>query len=549
MAGYRNAQARARAAFIAKGGGAPTPTPGPTPLSARAPTVRDDAARGYAVGNFWRYNDAVYVARDVTAGAASWELLATDFTPVQDVVPSAIAAYGTTLLNSAYAGPAINVVRASDGANLDIGFVTAGSRKILDAAALDAFLAGTTGSVATLYDQSGNGNHATQSTAANRPFIGKKTIGGVRTISFMGETGNAVIHSLALPAGVSMERSTSSQYAAITPFTSQGPNAFWEVGSTSAAELLTYIDAAASVPSLQVHNGAVKRGFQARTDPSIMSVVTTLASTSMAQNNVTAATNGGAAAAVTGGQIGNTIRATGYQGRFDLGALIIYGSTHSAAQQEAIKSRLFRAFNVAPQSDVNLVYDGDSITFGRGVALGNEIASQTPALIGETFARFNYGIGGQQQASMVTGYPNRAAQAYQASKLNVLKIFAGTNDVKNNVTGANTWASAVSEMQAARTTGFQKILVATMLPRGDFTGAQEAERQAFNDLVRANWQTYADGLLDYAADPMMGAAGATSNLTLFSDGVHPTEYGDSLLAAIDAPKIKVMIAAYRSAMS
>lgn len=34
MAGYRNRQARARAAFIAKGGATPTPTPGPTPINA-----------------------------------------------------------------------------------------------------------------------------------------------------------------------------------------------------------------------------------------------------------------------------------------------------------------------------------------------------------------------------------------------------------------------------------------------------------------------------------------------------------------------------------
>lgn len=534
--------ANTRVAALEAGVGIPS-------LPARAPTAKDDTTRGYAVGSYWRQGDTMFVSRDVTAGAAIWAPIITDRTPVCNAVPGAVAAYGTILLNSAYTGAAINVVRASDSTALDIGFVQIGKQKVLDELALDAFLAGTTGSVATLYDQSGNGNHATQATAANRPIIGRKMIGGVRVITFLGDTGDGTIHFLTLPVGVSVPRNANSQYAAITPMTSVLQNAWWEIGTVSTLETLIYQDNSASVNRIQAQNSSARLYFPARTDPSIFAYITDGSTSTVTQNNAIASAGGGGTGTIAGGQIGNTIRAANYQGRFDLGALIVYGTKHNAATQEAVMSRLYRSFGVAPQSDVNIPYAGDSITYGRTVVTGNERAAQLPLTTGEQYARFNYGIGGRAQSSLTNAYPNEAAQIYDPKKLNIIVLFAGTNDLKANLTGAATWASAVTMMQAARTTGF-KILIATMLQRGDFTGAQEAERVTFNSLVRANWQTYADGLLDYAADPIIGTPTfVTSNTVLFADGVHPTEYGDSILASYDAKEISRLVRAYRLALT
>jgi hypothetical protein len=497
----------------------------------------------------WRSGETVYVARDVTAGAAVWAPVITDYAAICNVTTGAVAAYGTILLNSSYTGPAINVVRASDGTNLDIGFVLVGKRKVLDEAALDTFLIGTTGAVATLYDQSGNANHATQATAVNRPVIAKKTIGGVRVITFVGDTLNGTIQALTLPAGVSLPRAANSQYAVLTPFTTVRPNAFWEVGSSTGAQTLVYSDATGGIYRSNFFTAAANPMFPVRTDPSVMSAITDTSACALTQNNITGTGFGTTAATITGGQIGNTIRVANYQGRFDLGALILYPTKHNAASQEAVMTRLYRSFGISPQSDVQVVYDGDSITYGRTLITGNDISAQTPSLTGEVLSRVNYGIGGQAQSEMTTNYPTRAQIAYLPSKLNILKIFAGTNDIHlNGATGAATWASAVSEMQAARATGY-KILITTMLPRFDFTTPERAERDAFNALVRANWATYADGILDYAADPTMGALAAVSNTVLYADGVHPTEYGDGLLANIDAGPIAALVKTFRMARS
>ena len=72
-----------------------------------------------------------------------------------------VAAHSTTrALYGAYNGPLYQVRRASDNAMKDIGVLAPGG--VADAAAQDAFCAGTTCLITVLYDQSGKGNNLTQ---------------------------------------------------------------------------------------------------------------------------------------------------------------------------------------------------------------------------------------------------------------------------------------------------------------------------------------------------------------------------------------------------
>jgi hypothetical protein len=84
-----------------------------------------------------------------------------------DLYPNAGAAYSLRKLRTAYAGSAIRVRRSSDNTEQDIGFVSGN----LDESALTTFCGVGNGFVTTWYDQSGNANNATQSTAANQPQI------------------------------------------------------------------------------------------------------------------------------------------------------------------------------------------------------------------------------------------------------------------------------------------------------------------------------------------------------------------------------------------
>ena len=79
----------------------------------------------------------------------------------------AAAAYSLRLLDNTYSGSAVRVRRASDNAEQDIAF----SNNELDTATLESFASGTDAFVTTWYDQSGNANNATQTTASSQPKI------------------------------------------------------------------------------------------------------------------------------------------------------------------------------------------------------------------------------------------------------------------------------------------------------------------------------------------------------------------------------------------
>jgi len=97
------------------------------------------------------------------------------FVGLLDSYPSAAAAYSLRLLRAAYSGDAIRVRRASDNAELNIGFVA----NELDTSALTTFASGTDAFVTTWYDQSGNARNAIRTVAVSQPKI--VSSGGVIT--------------------------------------------------------------------------------------------------------------------------------------------------------------------------------------------------------------------------------------------------------------------------------------------------------------------------------------------------------------------------------
>lgn len=80
-----------------------------------------------------------------------------------------VALYGTVKMLTSYAGSAVKVRRSSDSTLQDIGFNADGS---FDATSYLAFIGAGNGFAHTIYDQSGNGRHQVQATAAAQPQIG-----------------------------------------------------------------------------------------------------------------------------------------------------------------------------------------------------------------------------------------------------------------------------------------------------------------------------------------------------------------------------------------
>lgn len=84
-----------------------------------------------------------------------------------DDYPFAVGHSLRELNGNNYAGSCLRVRRSSDNTEQDIGF----SSGFVDSATAETFCSGTDGYVVTWYDQSGNANHATQSTTSAQPKI------------------------------------------------------------------------------------------------------------------------------------------------------------------------------------------------------------------------------------------------------------------------------------------------------------------------------------------------------------------------------------------
>ena len=179
---------------------------------------------------------------------------------------------------------------------------------------------------------------------------------------------------------------------------------------------------------------------------------------------------------------------------------------------------------------------GDSITAGLGVA------SAWPTLLSwtgqATYSVTDWGIPGIYLESIAGSEANRVAvQCRSSSGPNVAIVFAGTNDFAAvaGSTAASVFGFASGEIQTLKKAGCL-VFAGTMLSRtgNDQSGTTslDADKDSYDSLLLQQAEAAgADGVIDFAANPLLGADGANANATYFqSDHVHPTQVGQQLLA-------------------
>ncbi len=127
---------------------------------------------------------------------------------------------------------------------------------------------------------------------------------------------------------------------------------------------------------------------------------------------------------------------------------------------------------------------------------------------------------------MDTNYTANYAWQYDAASLNAASILGGANDILIGTSAALMQSAVASLCGKAHATGF-KTIVGTVTPSTSFTAGQEVIRLAFNAYVRANWQSFADALVDFARIPELLNP---SNATYYVDGLHPTPTGAAFFA-------------------
>lgn len=188
-----------------------------------------------------------------------------------------------------------------------------------------------------------------------------------------------------------------------------------------------------------------------------------------------------------------------------------------------------RGINVQQYSqDVGdeILVEGDSITGGNGLlSTWSSKMTLNSAFSGTTIT--NNGMQGLQCRQMRLDGPPTNPGAFQrdgffrqAGKFNIIHNWCGTNDI---TVGLRTPAATFLDNQAynvAATRAGWKVLCATMVSRT----SQDANKNTFNALVRANWRTSGCyGLSDIASDPLLGADGASAGSGFQGDGIHPNQ--------------------------
>ncbi|WP_433984362.1 SGNH/GDSL hydrolase family protein [Tunturiibacter empetritectus] len=108
----------------------------------------------------------------------------------------------------------------------------------------------------------------------------------------------------------------------------------------------------------------------------------------------------------------------------------------------------------------------------------------------------------------------------------VATVFAGTNDLNSYPTPLQTMSFMSSEIATLKAAGC-RVFVGTMLSRAGNAGAggtMDAAKDSYDALILSGAKIAgAEGVIDFAAEPLIGADGASANGSNFPDGIHPSQ--------------------------
>lgn len=177
---------------------------------------------------------------------------------------------------------------------------------------------------------------------------------------------------------------------------------------------------------------------------------------------------------------------------------------------------------------LGVVFAGDSITAGQGA---NTVSypSQFSTNTGQSIT--NLGSGGATAQLANTNYASAIAPSYNASNRNTLVFQYGTNDLGTGRTDVQLEGDIQAVFAKAVATGYYAVIV-TLLPRNDaaWDSTKEGYRVDYNSWLRSNWQTFSNGLIDFAS---IAAMQNTADTTYYQgDQLHPTNLGAGQLAAL-----------------
>lgn len=420
----------------------------------------------------------------------------------------------------------------------------------------------TSGTVGRFEDQSGNGNHLTQSTSGDRPFYDAE-----RNLLTFPENDNTWM-------GGTLAGNRNSLSVFVIGDLTPRRRGFHGSGfaGTSGMQSVVSFDTLGTPTLLLVHQGLNTGGPG---NPGCLSVYDGVGSGDAVYTHTTQRVPSSLAFfGVTGGssyqtyvhkkkQTGKSVT-SGTFAEFFLGydptnrglhgnirEVLVYDRTLSDAEVAALADYAERVHGVVDPDEAPVVFiaDGDSITSGVGTTLNRnwfaQMIARTPNVVAYNNAEASiYALTLDTYATIFTD------ALYNPTARNVYWLFAGTNDIAlGSVTGTVAYDRLMASYAARKSAGADRVVIVSMLPRNSV----ETARGVLNSALRAAFplstpygsliftNTDGDFLVDIGNHPTIGQSGQNDNATYYStDDIHLNEEGARVLAETAAPLARAL---------
>ncbi|NSX90155.1 SGNH/GDSL hydrolase family protein [Agrobacterium tumefaciens] len=464
-------------------------------------------------------------------------------------LPVAPLLFAGTSRMAGWSGSAAKVPReASPSSPATFGW---GEDNRLDLAAVETYIGGqnVTARVDTLFDQSGNGYDLIQPTHGARAQIRRSQIdGGALPLT----CGPNITYPI--PAGISVDRANHSIFLVLRPHLSRAYFTWVTLGANF--EFGTNVpDTTIAGGGVRVRDGVSAVSKIAARAPKTSGVAIIGYSSGASDvkiynnRNIETIAGGFTAGTLTGGKVENS----GYSEIF---TVVMFPRALTETEMASVGRQLEAIASIQIGQTKGVYMIGDSITAGQGsiavyVAGLGMSATEPDQLFGalgspSDVAIFNCGqpsipMSGLNSANgrarileLMNGYPEITKR--------VARVHAGINDLRAGSTDTTVYNAIVAYCTWLRSQGV-KVIASTINAQGivaPYTEQAETYRLSINSQIRANWETFADDMVDYAnitelADP--------NNTTYFNaDKLHQTAQAYQLKSALVAPKIHAILA-------
>jgi lysophospholipase L1-like esterase len=189
-----------------------------------------------------------------------------------------------------------------------------------------------------------------------------------------------------------------------------------------------------------------------------------------------------------------------------------------------------------------IIFDGDSFTYGVGASSEKfSYPYQCLKKLENTCISkiINAGTNGISGTDLISRAKSKI-DTWCLPNESIYVIWEGINDLIKNISPEDAY-SILEELCFGRKNAGYKIVILTILP---WKGSEQDEnnRQIFNQLIRDKYELYADVLCDVGGDAsLLGKHGFQNNLNYYSDKIHLTDKGYSIIAYYVAESIRILI--------